>query len=121
MKETIGWARVKSPGAYGLRRGVWYPVVDDDASTGVLLDISLRTITIPRNILQIRRHQPERFSVVVRLPEDPNPVRGTPRDLGPTYAVCPSSGSRVRLSGHPDHLHCPSCHHLYAVAWDDEC
>ncbi len=131
MKDPIGWARVKGPAEVGvtsldgeaatLRRGAWYPVVSDDASPTVVLDISREEKAIPRESLQIRRHQSERFSVVARDPADPNPVRGTPADLGPTYAVCPTTRFRVRLTEHADSLECPRCGNGHLVAWDQLC
>ncbi len=121
MSQAIGWARVEPPGAYSLRRGAWYPVLDDTASTEVVLDITQRQVVIPRHHLRIRRHRPECFSVVVRSEEDHNPMRGKPEDLGHTYAVCPLSSSRIRLSGHPEQLECPNCGHRFKVAWSDMC
>ena len=121
MSEAIGWARVEPPGAHSLRRGAWYAVVDDTASTEVVLDITQRQVVIPRHHLRIRRHRPQCFSVVVRTVSDPNPVRGKPEDLGTTYAVCPMSSSRLRLPGHPEQLQCPECGHRFKVAWDDMC
>jgi len=121
MTDVAGWARVEPPGAYSLRRGAWYPVVDDTASTEVVLDNTQRLVVIPRHHLRIRRHRPECFSVVVRAPDDPNPVRGTPEDLGLTYAVCPLSSSRIRLEGRPEILECPKCGHRFKVAWGDRC
>jgi hypothetical protein len=121
MKEPLGWARVRPPGAYSLRRGAWYPVVDDNQSTEVVIALPIRTVVIPRGHLQIRRHRPERFSVVVREADDPNPRRGQLNDLGTIYAVCPSFGCRVRLSGHPDEMLCPECGRQFPIAWDDMC
>ncbi len=131
MKQPIGWARVKGPSevnvgsqdhvAATLRRGAWYPVVQDDASQTVVLGVSRAELPVPREALQIRRHQSERFSVVARAPDDPNPVRGTPADLGPSYAVCPTTRSRVRLTEQTDSLECPRCAADHPIAWDQLC
>ena len=121
MTEPLGWARVRPPGAYMLRRGAWYPVVNDKAKSLVFLDVGRRNVAVPRTMLQIRRHLPDRFSLVVREPSESNPKRDTPEDMGTTYAVCPSSRSRIPISGHPDWLECPVCGYRYEVGWDDEC
>ncbi len=119
--KTLGWARVRPPGAYMLRRGAWYPVVIDNRYQLVVLGVAQRNVAVPRDRLQIRQHLPSNFSVVIRAPDDHNPAKGTLADLGPTYAVCPSSRSRVRLEGRPDHVECPFCGHRESVAWDDIC
>ena len=104
-----------------LRRGAWYPVVIDNRYQLVVLGVAQRNVAVPRDRLQIRQHLPRHFSVVIRTPDDHNPVKGTAADLGPTYAVCPSSRSRVRIEGRPDHVECPFCGHREAIAWDDIC
>jgi len=121
VSEILGWARARPPYAYSLRRGAWYPVLQDTDSTEVVLDTSYRVVVIPKNSLQIRKHRPEHFSVVVRAPDEPNPVRGTTRDLGRMYAVCPASRSRVAIQGRPTHLECPDCGCQFPVAWEDVC
>ncbi len=121
MKQPLGWARVKPNGAHLMRRGAWYPVVNDNAATLVVLDVARQNIAVPRDLLDLRRHRPERFSVVVKEISDPNPVRGTVSDLGLTYAVCPLSRSRIRLNGHPDELECPDCGYRHQVAWEERC
>ena len=121
MNQVQGWARVKPPGAYMLRRGAWYAVVIDNRYHLVVLDVADRNVAVPRDRLHIRQHLPTKFSVVVQEPDAYNPVRGTPEDLGGMYAVCPSSRSRVRLAGHPVVLQCPVCGHREKVAWEEEC
>ncbi len=113
------------------RRGAWYPVVDtihSEASTGpdndctlYVLDIGKWRLAVPANTLEVREALPGQFSVVVRSPTDPNPVRGTPTDLGNTYAVCPQSRCRVSLIGHPEKLKCPCCGEEHSVAWEEAC
>ncbi len=142
MADTIGWARLSSPDASAShswpelvppvsRRGAWYPVLEkvqsksapepDGDSTLYVLDVGQFRLAVPANILEVRDTLPDEFSVVVRSPTDPNPVRGTPTDLGTTYAVCPHSRCRVRLVGHPEKLECPCCGEEHPVAWEDEC
>jgi len=142
MTDTIGWARLSAPDASASqswpelvppvsRRGAWYPVVDrvhpetsagaDDDRTMYVLDIGPWRLAVPANILEVRESLPDQFSVVVRSPTDPNPVRGTPTDLGNTYAVCPQSRCRVSLIGHPEKLECPCCGEEHSVAWEEAC
>ncbi len=121
VPETLGWCRVLPPGGFGLRRGAWNRIIEDGGSEKIVIDIVRAVVEVPRNLLEIRRHLPARFSVVVRDSDDPNPVKGTPLDLGPVYAVCPLSRSRVRLAGRQDEVQCPACGHRYSVAWEKEC
>ncbi len=142
MTDIIRWARLSSPDASAFqrwpalvppvsRRGAWYPVVDilqpeasagpDDDCTRYVLDIGQWRLAFPADILDVRESLPDQFSVVVLSPTDPNPVRGTPNDLGNTYAVCPRSRCRVRLIGHPEKLECPSCEEEHSVAWEETC
>ncbi len=120
-EPSATWARVRPPGASNLRRGAWYPVLDDGASPIAILDVHARKMPVPRHRLEIRGDTPDRFSIVSRAPEDPNPVRGTSADLGLVYAVCPSCSTRARLSGRPDDLRCETCGQRYGVDWDALC
>ena len=120
--QPVGWARVKPPGAYSLRRGAWYPILENPLDEGeIVLDLRNRKVVIPKLNLEIRYKRPISFSVVVKDPDDPNPVRGTTQDLGLQYAVCPLSHTRVRLPGHPDFLECPECGYQFPIDWDDRC
>ena len=117
MKKFRGWARAKPAGAHIMRLGAWYPIVDERNPSLIVLDIARRNVPVPSDFVEITREAPQQFSVVHRSPEDHNPARGTPDDVGYIYAVCPSSGTRVRLTGEPDHLECPSCGELHRVDW----
>ncbi len=118
MKKSRGWARVKPAGAHLMRLGAWYQVVDQRHPSLIVLDIAGRNVPVFRDLVEITRVAPRRFSVVYRSPDDPNPARGTPDDVGSTYVVCPSSGTRVPLTRQPEHLTCPSCRQLHPVDWE---
>lgn len=120
MQTRLGWARVRNQGAGSLRRGAWYPVVQD-VPNRVVIAAGPRNVAVHREFVQLRQDLPSAFSVVTRRVEDPNPARGTTDDLGQTYAVCPWSRSRVRLDGRPDHLECPDCGHRGLVTWEEPC
>ena len=114
MRRSRGWARVGPQGAHIMRLGAWYQVVGNSALNLVVLDVARRNVAIPSDLLQISPHRPERFSVV---PRSPSKLSGKSDDSASTYAVCPVSGPRVGLSGHPASLECPSCGHRGAVDW----
>ncbi len=120
MSETLGWARAWATARPltnpRLRQGAWYPVVGAE-TTRVVLEVHGRRVAVPHQFVEIRSHRPERFTVVYRSSAEPNPADGTPADLGRTYVVCPSSGSRLRLIGHPKEIECPTCGHRGEIAW----
>ncbi len=116
MRRSRGWARVGPHGAHIMRLGAWYQVVGNTGLNLVVLNIARRNVAIPRDLLQISPRRPERFSVV---PRSPSKLSGKSDDSASTYAVCPVSGTRVRLSGHPESIECPSCGHRGAVDWEE--
>jgi DNA-directed RNA polymerase subunit RPC12/RpoP len=133
MGQTIGWARiwyaVKHDDDVTLRQGAWYPVLNT-APTRVELDVSGHRVTVPHDVIELRPRRPDRFTVVYRTWNDPNPAQGTKADVGRTYAVCPQCASRVRLPKLPrlgtsgvmdaslaERARCPKCGHEGTVAW----
>ncbi len=113
MRRSRGWARARPHGAHIMRLGAWYQVLGNSANL-VVLDIARRNVAIPSDLLQISPHRPERFSVV---PRSLSKLSEKSDDSASIYAVCPVSGTRVRLSGYPDSIECPSCGHRGAVDW----
>jgi hypothetical protein len=133
MPQTMGWARIwyaaKREDDVTLRQGAWYPVVGGGA-TEVVLDVSGQRVRVPQDTIELRSHRPDRFTVVYRTWDDPNPVHGTMADVGRTYAVCPMCASRVRLPKRPrlgttgvwaadgaERAKCRRCGHEGIVAW----
>ena len=122
-REQAGWARVwptvKLSVSRNLRRGAWYPVVEDTESEKVFLAITNRAVAVPRRIVQVRPRlpRPHRFSVVYCANGERNPVRGTAADLGNTYAVCAHCAERLRLFAHQLAVCCSDCGHEAEVAW----
>ncbi len=116
MTRSRGWARVapQEAGAHLMRLGAWYQIVGNPAPSLVVLDIARRNVAIPSDLLQISPHRPEGFSVV---PRSLSKLSEKSDDSASIYAVCPVSGTRVRLSGYPDSIECPSCGHRGAVDW----
>lgn len=119
MTESRAWARawaIARPA--NLRSGAWYPVVSKGQRLAVL-DVHHHHVPVAQHLLEFRDRRPTRFTVVYRADDDPNPARGTLRDLGRRYAVCPECSARVRLYGMPEQVRCPACRHRGSVAhWE---
>ncbi len=120
MTEVPAWARLYATARPFCRptprTGAWYPVVREIGSR-LVIQVAARRVAIARNLLEVRPTRPNRFTVVSRAPEDPNPAKGTSADLGRTYAVCPGCESRIRLFGAAATLTCRQCGHHGDVAW----
>ena len=108
MKSSELWARVKQLGAHGLRRGAWYPVVNEVTDEMLLVDVSERA--------------PRRWSIVVRSPSEPGAERISAAGHPLEYAVCPGCRSRVPLGpARPDEMDCPNCQRRYPIDWANRC
>lgn len=120
MSEAQLWGRIwttaRPEGDHRIRQGAWYPVLTRGSSR-IVLDVGGRAVDVPDRLVETRRNQPDRFTVVYRPDESPNPARGTRGDLGRVYAVCPRDATRVRLYGQPEEASCPMCGHSGIVAW----
>lgn len=124
MEPTLGWARVwfaakrDEEADPRLRNGAWYPVLSQGDQRAVL-DVSGHRVAVSQDMIEVRPKRPDRFTVVYRTYDDPNPARGTRADLGRRYAVCPFCASRVLLRGHviPAVTTCHKCGHQGIVAW----
>lgn len=125
MDQTLGWARMwfaakrdDDDSEAPLRHGAWYPVLST-GDTRVVLDVRGQRVVVPQDLIELRPKRPDRFTVVYRTHDDPNPARGTRADLGKRYAVCPLCASRVLLRGHviPAVATCQKCGHQGIVAW----
>jgi hypothetical protein len=99
------------------RRGAWYPVVGEASDDRAVVVVHGRRVAVARRYLEIRPRRPETFTAVVRGTNEPNPARGTPADLGQTYAVCPTCGARNRVWPNAPALTCSGCRHRGEVAW----
>ena len=123
MTKTAGWGRpwaiAKSRTDSRLRTGAWYPVISHESPSEVVLVVQHREVTVPVNLVELRKGRPGRFTVVHRPDQARNPARGTKRNLGRHYAVCPASGHRLPLEGEPSHMECPRCGYQGEVAWHE--
>src|SRR5256886_15148794 len=123
MDKVLGWARVwfavKREDDEGLlRQGAWYPVLSSGVTRAVL-EVSGQRVAVPQDMLEVRDKRPDRFTVVYRTYDDPNPARGTRADAGRRYGVCPKCATRIpfRSGIIPSRATCHKCKHEGIVAW----
>ena len=122
MSAAKVWARTRPVGVPSMRRGAWYPAMPLPNKERISVDVGIRTLFVHRELVELKRSEPGGFSVVRRSLNDPNPARGTLSDMGLTYAVCPKSGTRVRLVNEVDgRLTCPDCGYEDSVRWEEIC
>lgn len=116
------WARVRRAGGHNLRRGAWYPVVNDAKPTIVFLDVNRRNVAMDRTLLEFRDAPPEAWSVVERM-EDDAPPDGHPNwaDLALTYGVCPKCRARANLPDGAPSAACPDCGETSRIDWANPC
>ncbi len=124
MDEPKGpkrWARVRRAGAHGLRRGAWYAVVNDSKPGLVFLDVHKRNVVVDRTLLEFSDHKPDRWSVVVRKPEEARSKRATDSRFDTTYGVCPTCRRRSNLPSDAGSHVCAACGGRFAIDWDNPC
>lgn len=104
------WPAAKRRADQPLRRGAWYPVVQRDQTT-MAVKTDAGRVLVDVHQVEVRQDCPMRFTVVRLSKNEPNPAKGTPRNLGLRYAVCPQCCARVRLMGAAARLKCRHCGH----------
>jgi hypothetical protein len=62
----LGWARCTDNVADVLRRGAWYPIVEQSADGHVVVEVRGRGVRLARADLSVREDPPDRWSIVVR-------------------------------------------------------
>lgn len=120
--KVLGWVRVfptfDQSVSKALRRGAWYPVVENDKPDRISILMGSRTVDVPRRLLEFRRERPKHFSVIDRVGyTPPDRERKSLYNLGKRYAVCPVCSKRQALLGHPDEKRCSRCGHEGEVGW----
>ena len=118
---TRKWARVLESGAHGLRRGAWYPVVNDTNSAIVVLDVAKKNVPVDRATLELADEKPDKWSVVKWDPAKPMPRRISQQNLPLTYAVCANCRARAELRTTGATLECPECKKTSDVDWVNPC
>lgn len=115
-----GWARCLDSVADILRRGAWYPVLEESAEH-VVLDVHSRPVRMSRADLQVRLTPPDHWSIVVRTGVLRPTLGGSREPVTQTYAVCPACNERQEFTGEPTRLRCERCHAEAAVDWSVTC
>lgn len=116
-----GWARCLDNVADVLRRGAWYPILDESGDK-VVLEVRRKQVRISRIDVDVRDTPPDRWSVVVRTGVL-RPTLGAREGEGPTttYAVCPHCHERQDFTGRPASLTCTRCKKESNVDWSETC
>lgn len=114
------WARPK-PGAHGLRRGAWYPVVNEMGSTAmIVLDVQKNNVAVPRDMLVLSEVRPSMWTVVEWQDTQRGAQRAIEENHGLTYVVCPACQSRADMApADTPHLRCAHCNGAYTVDWEN--
>ena len=112
MPDVPQWARVRGDVNCSIRRGAWYQVVRLTGDTAVL-EIGQRSISVPRELLQIEPFRPRSWSVVPR----PSDAVDLPLSWGSRYAVCPSCYERMPLKHRQQQLRCARCGKTQPIDW----
>ncbi len=118
---THKWARVKLAGAHNLRRGAWYPIVNDSNPKIVILDVSKNNVPVAREALFLADERPTKWSVVKFDPAKPVPPRISQQRLPLTYAVCPNCRERSPVEEEQTQLLCAECNRYADVDWENLC
>ncbi len=120
MNRPLRWARCLDNVADVLRRGAWYPLLEETSDGKVVLEVRRRPVRLSRVDVQIRETPPDRWSVVTRTGVL-RPTPGGGHDVVTTYAVCPACYERQDYEGKPLTLKCTRCGRVSEVDWSETC
>ena len=113
-----GWAQSIDHTADRLRRGAWYPIIEDSADH-VVVEVDQQPVRVSRTDVRVRNERPDQWSIVVRTGVLRPTLAGS--KVITTYAVCPDCAARQEFDGHPDRLICARCRRAAAVNWTETC
>jgi len=117
-----GWARCLDNVADVLRRGAWYPIVDETDDGKVVIEVRKKPVRVSRIDLDVRESPPDRWSIVVRTGLLRPTLGGREgEEITTTYAVCPHCHERQDFNGKPDSLNCLRCKTESKVDWSETC
>src|SRR2546430_17506327 len=98
MRITLGWARCADNVADILRRGAWYPIVEESPDGHVVVEVRQQRVRLARADVTVRAEPPDHWSVLART----GGLRPTPGGGG-------GGGGRGGLTPHSV---CPLWHYL---------
>lgn len=109
-----GWATGATGHADILRRGAWYPVLEESGDV-VVLEVDGQPLRVSRAEIRFRLDRPTMWSVVVRTGVM-RPTLAGPK-LVTSYAVCPDCTARQEFDGEPESMMCARCRRAAKVDW----
>src|SRR2546426_10786701 len=113
------WARITDSVADILRRGAWYPIVEETSDGQVVVDVRTgERVRLSLSDVTVRQHPPDQWSVVTRTGVL-RPTLGGKQgsEVDTTYGVCPHCHERQEFAGKPARLKCSRCGRESAVEW----
>src|SRR3989442_9920767 len=113
------WARITDSVADILRRGAWYPIVEETSDGQVVVDVRTgERVRLSLSDVTVRQHPPDQLSVVTRTGVL-RPTLGGKQgsEVDTTYGVCPHCHERQEFAGKPARLKCSRCGRESAVDW----
>ena len=116
-----GWARCTDNVADVLRRGAWYPIVEETADGHVVVQVRAQRVRLTRSDVRVRQEPPDKWSVVVRTGVLRPTLGGKGSEVVTTYGVCPKCQERQEFSGKPHTVQCSRCGHQAGVDWSETC
>lgn len=120
--RPLGWARCLDNVADVLRRGAWYPIIEETTDGKVVIEVRKRPVRVSRIDVAVRDVAPDRWSIVVRTGVLRPTLGGREgENVTTTYAVCPNCQERQDFKGKPDSLTCARCKRESKVDWSETC
>ncbi len=116
-----GWARCTDSVADVLRRGAWYPIVEETADGHVVVEVRTKRVRLTLADVRVREDPPDTWSVVIRTGVLRPTLGGKGSDVVTTYGVCPRCQERQELDGKPSSLKCNRCGQTAPVDWSEIC
>lgn len=117
----LGWARCNDNVADILRRGAWYPILEETGDGHVVVSVREQRVRLSLVDVHVRPDPPESWSVVVRTGVLRPTLGGKGKEVVSTYAVCPRCHERQDFTGKPTTLKCTRCGSTAPVDWSEIC